>query len=245
MRALCLAAAAAFVLSAPASGVVVNLGASQDNTLFEDPAGSLSSGAGQWLFAGYTAQNAKRRGLLGFNLSTIPAGSTINSVRLTLHMSRTITATELITLHEVTSSWGEGTSDSNAMGGGAGAPATAGDATWLHRFYDTSTWNTAGGDFNPTALATTSVAGIGFYSWSTPAMAAQVQSWLNTPSTNNGWMLIGNEADPGAVKRFDSRENLTVANRPVLVVDYTPIPGIGSVTALSAIGLAGALRRRR
>lgn len=245
MRALCLAAAAAVFLSAHASGVVVNLGASKDNTLFEDPAGSLSSGAGQWLFAGYTAQSARRRGLVGFDVSSIPAGSTINSVRLTLHMSRTITATELVTLHQVNASWGEGTSDSSAMGGGIGAPATAGDATWLHRFFDSSTWTTPGGDFTASALATTPVSGVGFYSWNSAAMVAQVQSWVNTPATNNGWMLLGTETDPGAVKRFDSRENFTEANRPVLVIDYTPIPGISSVATLGAIGLAGALRRWR
>ena len=40
--------------------------------------------------------------------------------------------------------WGEGTS----FGLGAGSPATPGDATWLHTFYNTDLWTNAGGDFS-------------------------------------------------------------------------------------------------
>src|SRR4051812_5706406 len=61
----------------------------KDNTLFQTSSGNLSDGSGQALYAGRTGQSTPglqiRRGLLHFNLSTIPAGATITiaSLRLT------------------------------------------------------------------------------------------------------------------------------------------------------------------
>jgi hypothetical protein len=58
-------------------------------------------------------------------------------------------------------------------------------------------------------------------------MRADVQSWLDEPGTNFGWLLRGNEATLSTAKRFDSRENPILANQPVLVVDYTAAPRPG------------------
>ena len=55
-------------------------------------------------------------------------------------------------------------------------------------------------------------------------MAADVQSWLDGPSSNFGWLLRGNEEVIHTTKRFDSKENPVVAMRPSLEVTFTPIP---------------------
>ena len=201
----------------------VTLTATRDNTLYEQVGGGLSNGAGVYIFTGTTATaTLRRRALLRFDLSTIPAGSTVNSATLQLNMSRTISNAQSVGLHRVLADWGEGTSDATSEEG-QGAAATSGDATWEHRFYNTELWTTVGGDFDPAARATVSVVGLGLYTWgSTSGMVADVQAWVDAPASNFGWMLLGNEAGAGTAKRFDSRENAVEANRPRLTVDFTP-----------------------
>lgn len=224
-------------------GAVINLAAAKDNTLIEDAAGSLSNGKGSYFYSGRTAQGAIRRGLLAFDFSAIPAGSTINSVQLNLHVSRAASGSEVYGLHVVASNWGEGTSNSDgSVGGGGGAPAAAGDATWTNAFSGGAAWLSLGGDFNPVASVTRSVVGTGSYAFTGAALAADVQQWLNNPASNFGWALLGNEADASSAKRFDSRENPTAAFRPSLVVDYTPIPSpVSAVVLLAGVSL---MRRR-
>jgi len=193
----------------------------KDNTLYESTTGSTSNGAGQHLFVGQTSGASTRRALVAFDIAgQIPAGATIVSATLQLQMSKTNAGAEPIALHKVSADWGEGTSDA-ASEEGKGANATTGDATWQHTFFNTAQWSTDGGDFASTASATLSVSGIGFYTWgSTPGMVTDLQSWLDAPATNFGWIMIGNETEVGTAKRFSSRENATVAARPQLTVVY-------------------------
>jgi hypothetical protein len=213
----------------------VTLLPSKDNTLYEDIAGALSNGAGQNFFVGKTNTGSIRRGLIAFTLTgNIPANSTITSVSLTLNMSMTVAGSENVSLHRATADWGEGTSIAPGEGG-AGAPATTGDATWTRRFFNTIPWSIPGGDFSPTASATRSVGGNGSYTWaSTPALVSDVQGWLNNPSTNFGWVVIGNEAAARTAKRFDTKEHTTAANRPRLVVAYTGALSVGDKTETPA-----------
>ena len=100
-------------------------------------------------------------------------------------------------------------------------PATPADATWLHSFYDHTFWMTPGGDFVKAASATQSVSGISFYTWGpTAGMLSDVQGWFQNPSTNFGWIIIGNEDSAGTTKRFDSRENPEPSYRPMLTVEF-------------------------
>ncbi|GAB4112374.1 MAG: hypothetical protein Kow001_14120 [Acidobacteriota bacterium] len=203
--------------------VTVELNPSKDNTLYQTSSGNLSNGAGDAFFAGRTGPNAGsriHRGVLAFDLSQIPAGSTVTAVSLRLRMSRTNQNTvQNVSLHRLNRDWGEGTS--NASGEeGSGAPATTGDATWLHNFFNTSLWTTPGGDFQAAASATTPVGAIGDYTWQSQGMINDVQGWVNDPASNFGWIVIGNEAVDHTAKRFNSRE--ASAARPVLSVTYTP-----------------------
>lgn len=207
---------------APIADLVINISPSKDNTLYKDTSGSLSNGAGAHLFVGNTNMGQSRRAVIAFDVAgKIPAGSTIKSVTLRINMSRSqLPGVQAITLRRLLADWGEGTSD--ALGEeGQGIASTAGDATWVHRVFNTSNWQTAGGDFSPTATATASVGGVGAYTWgSTAQMTADVQEWLTNPASNFGWILVGNEGASVTSKRFDSRQNEAAANRPVLTVTY-------------------------
>jgi hypothetical protein len=240
--------------STAAAQVVTTLVASRDNTLIQNNTGAVSNGAGDHMFAGRvggTGGTSIRRGLLSFDVAGgIPAGSTITSVRLTLNMSRSIIAGEqTIQLRRVLGDWGEGTSNAGGEEG-QGAQSTANDATWVHRFFNTANWQTQGGDFAATASASLAVGGDGRYTWGSSAqMVADVQGWFNNPGTNFGWLLLGNEASAGTAKRFDTRENPTAANRPMLEITYTPIPEPGSILlglfGMGCLSLVGYRRRRQ
>ncbi len=207
----------------------VLLSPSQDNTLYEEEAGELSNGGGQYLFAGRSQQGVGldiRRGLIKFDLSVdIPAGAVVNSATLTLRMSQTIAGSHPVTLHRVLSAWGEGTSVAEGSEGG-GALSTTDSATWFHTFYNKDFWTTLGGDFSNTISDSTTVGGSGTYAWSSPGMVLDIQEWVNDPSTNFGWLVRGNESAVPSAKRFNSRENSF--SPPTLLIDYTIPPDYGA-----------------
>ncbi|MFZ1863336.1 MAG: multicopper oxidase domain-containing protein [Polyangiales bacterium] len=220
-----------FGLAPVARADQVTLQATKDNTLYQSATGALSNGAGQHLFAGRTGQSdeeSRRRGLIAFDVtSSIPAGATIDSVSITLYLSRSNKAgTEIVGLHRVLSDWGEGASAASGEEGG-GAPAASGDATWLHTFYPNSFWATAGGDFVTTASESIAIGGgKGEQTWSGPGLVADVQAWVDGAAPDFGWLLVGNETASDTAKRFDSLQNDKVQNRPVLTVDFTPGAGV-------------------
>ena len=207
-----------------ASAQLANINPIKDNTLYQyDPAeGDLSNALGQHFFAGETGMGELRRGVLAFDVAgSVPAGSTILGVTLSLNMSRTGSATpRIVELHRVLADWGEGTSVAPGEEG-TGAPATTNDATWRHRFFDTIFWTTEGGDFSATVSASQSVGAVGVYTWSSSQMRADVQSWLDDPTSNFGWLVLGDESEIETAKRFDTRES---ASPPVLTIQYRP-PG--------------------
>ncbi len=228
----------AFAMAQPAAAQTVNLTPTQDATLCEDPAsgggavqGLLANGRGQHLFAGATLDSTRRRrALVEFDIAgNIPSGSVITNVVLTLNVSRVANATaRTVALRRVTADWAEDLSDAaegtNESNEGQCAPVAGDGATWLERFAASNlAWSSAGGDFVGTNSATASIAGIGNYSFgSTAQMVADVQSWLDNPSGNFGWILIGEETLAQAAKRFDSKDNPTAAVRPQLAVTFTP-----------------------
>jgi hypothetical protein len=202
----------------------VSVTSSKDNTLIE-PRTSLiaSNGSGPNFFAGRTSQNdgtTLRRGIIAFDLTSIPAGSVVQTVTLTLNMSLTSSGVSTVNLHRLLADWGEGGSSSTT---GAGGSAQTGDATWLHRFFETESWTTPGGDFSPTISVSQQVNSNGFYTWGpTAQMVADVQDWINNPSQNFGWILIGDEQAIMTVKRFDTHENNNANVRPRLTITFLP-----------------------
>lgn len=226
---------------------VVFLNAAADNTLYQVNDGTVSNGNGETFFAGTTLNGVTlRRGLIRFDLSGISLDAEITAVRLTLHMSRSISLSQPVSLHKALGSWGEGTS--NAPGEeGAGDVASDGDATWLHRFHTTTFWQNPGGDFEEVASSSKSVNGNGFYTWSGPGMVTDAQGWLGNGESNFGWAVLGEEGLSGTAKRFDSRENADISVRPVLRIDYVviPAPGVLALGGAFIVGTCGHGRRRR
>jgi hypothetical protein len=175
-------------------------------------------------FAGETAMNELRRGVLAFDIAgNIPPASTITAVSLSVNMSRTPTNTAyVIELHKLLADWGEGTSVAPGEEGD-GAPATPNDATWRHRFFDTIFWTTQGGDFSATVSASQLVGAVGQYTWSSAQMVADVQAWLDNPASNFGWLVLGDETTIATAKRFDTRES---ASPPMLTIEFIRAPRV-------------------
>lgn len=196
---------------------------SKDNSIYEQFL-SNSNGAGEFMTAGVSVAGFKHRALMSFDIAgNIPAEAFITNVSLRLNVNLTSgqNGPAIHYLHKVEQNWGEG--NSNAGGHpGQGEAASTDDATWLKNFYPTSDWTISGGFFNPVSSASTTVNQIGFYNWSSPAMIADVQEWFNTPSANFGWLLKSDETGTRQAKRYCSKENGTLQNRPVLIISYGP-----------------------
>ena len=134
-------------------------------------------------------------------------------------VNRTRVADRSIELHKVLADWGE----AGSSGDGAGGRAQIGDATWLNTFYNTQAntefWATPGGDFVSQPSGSQLIGSSGAaYTWSsTNTMVSDVQSWLDDPNSNFGWLLQGDESTRSS-KRFDSRDS---SNPPTLTIDYT------------------------
>jgi hypothetical protein len=213
-------------MAGSANAAIINITPSKDNTLYEyDPAeGDTSNALGLHFFVGETAMSELRRGVLAFDIAGhIPPGSTIIAVTLSLNMSKTALDTaRIVELHKLLADWGEGTSIAPGEEGD-GAPATPNDATWRHRFFDTIFWTNEGGDFSATVTASQSVSVVGPYTWSSPQMVADVQSWLDNPGSNFGWLVLGDETAIATAKRFDTRES---ASPPMLTIEFIPGPRV-------------------
>ncbi|MGB0715180.1 MAG: multicopper oxidase domain-containing protein [Phycisphaerae bacterium] len=209
------------------AGSQVVLSAAKDNTLYETDQGQFTNGAGDHIFSGKNLANEARRAVIAFDLSPIPTGSIITGVSLELYMSRTQAGTETVEIHSLLTDWGEEGSDADGNEGVGDTPEP-GDATWLHTFFDDQFWAQLGGDFVNTASAGTQVGGIGYYTWSSNGMINDVQGWVNNPSSNFGWIVIGNEAGVGTAKRFDSRTHPFSNRRPQLTINFTVVDSNGA-----------------
>jgi len=240
-------------MCASAEAETIALNPARDNTLYQSASGSLSNGKGEGFFAGRSNQfpvaSQLRRGLIYFDMSTIPAGATIESASLRMVSNAPgINGDRVVSLHRLLEDWGEGTSVAAGIGGG-GAPATQNDATWLYRFYNAGDpsssprWAAEGGTFAlPASASTVVLSAPGPAVWSSAQMAVDVQMWLNNPSANFGWEVIGDESINETTKRFVSRESVILADRPMLTVVYS-VPEPGGFFALLVGGIALIKRR--
>ena len=207
----------------------VQIPASQDTTLIDDPNGARSNGSGPYFFVGRTGDSTGggiRRGLVHFDMEgVIPETARIEEVALQLYASNDPDIAQKVRLYPALQDWGEGASCAN---GGKGTNAQTGDATWLHTFFDSATWDDAGGDRARPASARENVDVLGIYTWSSNRMIKDVQSWVEQPETNFGWLLIGDERNLRTVVAFASRESLNCNSglptgwpTPMLEVTYS------------------------
>lgn len=230
----------------------VTLKPSADTTLVET---APNNNLGGQLFAnaGTTQNFTKNHALFRFDVSSIPAGSLVDSVSVVFEVTKQpadgYTPADF-GLHRMLVSWGEGTKiAANPSNPGQGAPASPGEATWLARFAQTGpNWAAPGGQAGADFVAASS-AGQSIYStanspyiFTSSKLAADVQLWLDNPGTNFGWMLLAdNEAPNFTARRFGSRED--AVNAPQLIVQYTSVPEPGAL-ALAGLGLAWLIRKQ-
>jgi hypothetical protein len=262
----------AMTLVQPASADVVTIPASQDATLFGASSTNNNSSSGPGMFVGSDGMNRPKRGLIEFNIPAfIPAGATITSASLSLVLGQVAgadTTPRTIGLFDVTTNWAGGTNGTTGFSGpgfggtGQGFAPNVGDATWNFSKFDTTPWNTPGGDFVSTESAATVVSQNldTPYVWgSTAQMVADVQGWLDGALPNFGWLLKNDsEGSPTTFRAFYTSEGAIEQNvpefAPLLTVDFVeraPVPE-PSTWAMMLIGFAGlgmlsvrALRKRR
>jgi hypothetical protein len=232
----------------PSGAATLQLAPVADALIYEDASGITANGAGGFLLAGRTnqASGSRRRSLLQFDFTPLPAGAVITSASLQLHLVTVTTADLAVSLHRLTTPWTAGAS--NPTGNeSSGATALTGDSTWLHASFPETLWTAPGGDHTATPSASSTVTGeAGFFTWTSPALATDVQQWLNLPSTNAGWLLRGDEISPQTAKRFDSADSATPDWRPRLTLTYDLIPEPSSpLLLLSSLVILQSSRRYR
>ncbi len=157
-----------------------------------------------------------RDGVVRFDISSIPSGSTITSATLTLVATAVGSAASVKNYgaHRILADWTEGTVTWNTPG------------------------STSGTHYASSATQTVAVSTTGSYSWN---VASDVASFVSGSATNYGWRIIWSSNTSGTNKQvsFGTKENVTSGNRPVLSVTYTP-PDTTAPSAVSDLALSGA-----
>lgn len=190
---------------------------SADTALIEI-APTNNSGGQAWLLSGKIQNDVYRdRALMKFDFSALPTNAIVLSAVVTLEVTRQPgdgLANAPFGLHRMLRPWGEGDKVATTVPG-QGLPATAGEATWRHAFFPTNEWTVPGGaaglDFSDIESSFQFIYGVGQSPYrfeSTPELVADVQSWVNSPQSNYGWMLLcDDEATIFTARRFGSRED--------------------------------------
>ena len=172
---------------------------------------SLVSGA-----LGSRAQFEVRRALLRFDLGQVPAGALVGSatLKVTVVMVPLTPINSTFDVRRVLQLWSEAA------------------VSWNSRLGSGTPWQVPGAtgsaDSAPTPSSFVQVGSASFTDYTFPSSAglvADVQGWVNDPSSNFGWLLISeDEVSPETARRFGSRED--PSHPPVLTINYT-LPSLG------------------
>jgi len=132
--------------------------------------------------------------------------------------------------------------------------ATAGEATWTHRFYgdDAKNWSVLGGDFTDNDFA--EAPSFEFFmlagpdrDYAAPLNSAGLQDlrdWLADPDSNFGWVLKSEQENlPSTARQIASREYAVAEHRPQLTINYTvPQPNPPQIQSITRQGAAVTIR---
>ena len=173
-------------------------------------AGSASSNYGNnsaLLTDSENTSSGRIRSLLKFNVSNVPAGSTIVSATLNLNLySNTGRQTDMVEAHRITRAWTEG--NGIFLSG----------ATW-NRYNGLNNWTTPGGDYDAAVAGSFVASGTG---WKTMTVTNLVQSWVSGTVANNGVILLSPPASGNNQKSYRSSDYGTASLRPYVSLCYRP-----------------------
>jgi hypothetical protein len=163
------------------------------------------------------------RGLFRFDLvGYVASGATITSAKFHIYLGFYPPGPgSTFQLHRVRKAWGEG--DKIGFGRLAEA-ATEGEATWNAPMHPGPRWAASGASSDEDAAlvisSSVAITNIGWYTFaSTPALAADVQSWVDSPASNFGWLFrSASESTGQTARRFASRASGFFA--PTLEITY-------------------------
>jgi hypothetical protein len=184
-----------------------------------------------------------RHNLIWFDLSSIPASSTINSAIFGIYFKNggpTITNYALSRV-KPGNDWTEGIHTGNGV--------DPGEVTWNNRHYGGAAWQTPGAtgtdDIDQaTTIYYNKTGGVNEYV--TVDIKSFVQGWVSGTYENNGLLMWGGSASStSSYWQLVTKEETTNANRPYLIVNYTQggtcASAVTPVVTQSVTGYAGGL----
>jgi hypothetical protein len=184
-------------------------GTSAEDTMIDDYFYNANYGGCNELSCGFSGIYAGRS-LLRFNLSQVsPSNVKVDHAYLSLKVTSMYGAVT-VTAYALTSDWSEGTESC----GGAAGPG----ATW-------NTFSSAGGDFNPSAAVSNSIARVNtapdaadqvIFSLDT----AMVENWIKHPTENRGIIIKNVNEAVNSYINFASKDYAQPDSRPMLTVYY-------------------------
>jgi Domain of unknown function (DUF5050) len=168
------------------------------DTYLDEGATGTNYGSGTTVWSGLSLLNKRYKGLIKFDVSSIPAGAIIKSARLVLNQTNTSIGilTYNIGLYKIKASWSEAS------------------ATWTN-FGASANYDTIQQAATPVTLGTT-----GIIEWALPVTL--INEWkAGTPTPNYGVAMVVESAVIGSYFQYASKENATAALRPQLAINYT------------------------
>jgi hypothetical protein len=211
----------------------VTLNPAQDTFISEYISFSEPNGSAADMVIGTQGANVgfkKSRGLIQFDVSSIPAGAVVTFVtlRLTATRSPLSPAASDFHLHRMLRPW-DGL-----------------ESTWSVRLDPDENWETPGGqpgtDYAEASSASVHVTGTGGYTFgSTSGLVADVNAWLANPASNHGWLVkTEDESVAFTARRWSSRE--AASGAPVLEVQFEPAAPPVSISSTAIVGTDFCLR---
>jgi len=168
-----------------------------------------------------TSTNRGTTSLLRFDLSNLPAQSTVTAAQLRLYLKSSDAAagqTRVALLHRLLVDWVETEATYGVRA--TGQPWSGGKGPKAGSDYEAA----------PVATVQTGPAGV----WITWELGPLVQAWVNDPAANFGVTLLDpNAYSTGANRSYASSEHAKIEWRPQLTITYT-LPSAGDSTSAGA-----------
>jgi MYXO-CTERM domain-containing protein len=222
-----------------------------DDTFINSSSPDNNNGKSTSIYTGRNGMDGMMRGLLRFTMPALQGRAMVTSAELRMTTRGTGTGeaqpptAATLQLEAIGAPWVSGNGIGNSqMSFTVGQPCGGGvvGATWNDADCAAPTpWTTPGGSVAGSVRATADVpATIGaVVSWaSTAAMVSDVQSWIDDPASNHGWLVRSSTESTMGAQRFSSGEATT--NIPELRISFSCKPGFVEDPTSFCAGAGGA-----